>query len=152
MITFAHVAQFLQDVTPEQIGRCRAVFTLKHKGFYLVESESEKGKEYRVAHKKGVGLTCTCKSGEHNFVNVKHPSGVCKHIRWAVACRLEEKQALAELEKAQKRDALLKAAGVSYSDVDDATLARIAYRNRYTPKSAKKVPGLYSRPFSIFKR
>lgn len=148
MITFKHVAQFLQDVIPEQIVRCRAVFTLKRKGFYLVESENKDGFFYRVAYKKGVGLTCTCESGKHDFANVKHPSGVCKHVRWAVACRLEEKKALAELEK---REALLKATGVSYASVDDATLARIAYRNKFTPKKAKTVPGLYSRPFSILK-
>jgi hypothetical protein len=76
---------FPYRVTREQLDRCQRFFDEQAgRAFYLVESESQPDTEYRVEWRDG--WTCECKSGAINFANVKHPSGVCKHVRWS-ACR-----------------------------------------------------------------
>jgi len=100
LITISHVSAHLVDVTPEQIGRCYAVVGPDGKKFYQVEnSQGEfdaEGQliEYKVTYSKELGFQCTCKSGQYGFANVKHPSGVCWHVRASVAAAIEEKQAL----------------------------------------------------------
>ena len=76
---------FPYRVTPEQLNACSRILDQQTGTvFYLVQSESDLRNEYRVEWRDG--WTCTCKSGQAKFANVKHPSGVCKHVRWA-ACR-----------------------------------------------------------------
>jgi hypothetical protein len=105
--TFERIAQHVTDVTSERIGRCHKVFE-GSKHFYKVENErgdvdpaSGEVIEYTVKCTAEHGFTCTCKSGENGFSNVRHPSGVCKHVRWSVACELEERAALAEIQGEQ---------------------------------------------------
>jgi hypothetical protein len=109
LIDFNHVASHLEDVTPEQIGRCHKVIGPDNHAFYQVENESgdldEHGAiiEYTVRYTLERGFSCTCKSGQEGFSNVRHWSGVCKHVRWSVKCELELRGALAEL--AEQTDA-----------------------------------------------
>ena len=102
IITTAKVSANISDVTPEQIGRCRK-FIASTGNYYLVENEHDERDqageiiEYKVTYDKEHGFTCSCKSGANGFANVKHASGVCKHVRWSVAAAMEERAALAEL-------------------------------------------------------
>jgi len=124
LITFSHVAKYVFDVTDEQIGKCHAAFEGSQR-FYMVESEQDSLIEYKVTYSRQFGFRCTCKSGECGFANVRHISGVCKHVRWSVACTLEVSAALAEME----RDALYERLHIGYASVDTATLRRVALRN-----------------------
>ncbi len=98
-------ATMIEQVTSEQIGRCYKVIGSDGKAFYQVENEQGKRDasgamvEYTVKafFKNGKWyFTCTCPSGKNGFSNVKHPSGVCKHVRWSLAAAAEEKAALEE--------------------------------------------------------
>jgi hypothetical protein len=98
-----YVKTHLDEISAQEIGRCRKVFD-KDGSFYLVENEAgecdEHGIiEYPVRYSKEHGFTCGCKSGLHGFSNVKHPSGVCKHVRWSIACSIEEAEALAAIQR-----------------------------------------------------
>ena|SRR5436305_3654427 len=114
VITPAHVKQHIADVTPEQIGKCFPVIGPDNKRFYMVENESgawHDGEfiEYKVTYSPQRGFGCTCSSGKKGFCNVRHKSGVCKHVRWALAASIEEREyraALAakeEIEEEQRR-------------------------------------------------
>lgn len=98
-ITPEHVEKNLGNVTPEEIGRCHLIIASDGTRFHLVQSERDlfdsngKRVEYKVSYDGERGFECTCPSGQHAFWNIKHPSMVCKHVRWAVACELEEKAA-----------------------------------------------------------
>jgi hypothetical protein len=96
MVTFDQVKSNLQDVTPEQTGRCAKVWDFQtSEDFYLVESETDPTVEYEVRYSVGHGFTCTCAAGQVGFSKITvHPSGVCKHVRWAVTAWLEEEAAL----------------------------------------------------------
>jgi hypothetical protein len=109
-VTTQKVAANLGTITPEQIGKCTKDFdALTGLNFYRVENErgdrdaSGKVVEYMVWYDKK-GFHCQCPSGKRGFANVTHPSGVCKHCRWAVAASIEERIALAEM---AARDSLL---------------------------------------------
>lgn len=96
---------FPYRVTPEQLNACSRILD-EQTGtvFYLVQSESDPTTEYRVEWRDG--WTCTCKSGQTNFANVKHPSGVCKHVRWSMCAEIEyraELRAQAEAEARQQQ-------------------------------------------------
>lgn len=99
--TINRVKQFIHEVTNEQIGICAKYFDSKGVAFYTVQSESDRIDEdgrivaYKVTYDAKYGFRCTCPSGVHGFSNVKHPSGVCKHVRFSVACAQEEKRAMA---------------------------------------------------------
>lgn len=110
MVTLERIKCNIQDVTSEQIGRCHKVWDHQtHEDFYLVENESgdfnEDGEliEYKVQYTSQYGFTCTCKAGQVGFSRItSHPSGVCKHVRWSVACWLEEEVAMQELNEREK--------------------------------------------------
>jgi hypothetical protein len=111
--TFEKVSQHISDVTAEQIGKCTKIWDFQtSQEIYLVENEAEDfdndGQviEYPVRYSEAHGYTCGCPSGKYGFANVKHPSGVCKHIRWVVACILEEQTALTELSRTVHAQAL----------------------------------------------
>jgi hypothetical protein len=109
LITFSHIAANLVDVTPEQVGKCYAVVGPDGKKFYQVESsgtfdEHNKLIEYKVTYSKEYGFRCTCPSGRYGFWNVTHDSGVCWHVRAAVAAAIEEKQALRGLIVVQEEE------------------------------------------------
>jgi len=146
-ITFEHIASHLEGITSTHIGMVHAVF-VGSKKIYKVQSSIDTTKEYTVYRSKSRGYQCNCPSGTHGWWNVTHPSGVCWHVRAAVACALEERKALAEQEQL---NTLKQAAGVSYTDVDCATLKRIAERNK------KQTPVVTVAPtrqagFSLLKR
>jgi hypothetical protein len=96
------VRQYISDVTNEQIGLCAKYFDASGKSFYQVTSESDQFDEngdiaaYKVTYDEN-GFHCTCPSGQRAFSNVKHPSGVCKHVRFAMACEQEVRRAMAGL-------------------------------------------------------
>ena len=98
-------ATMIETVTAEQIGKCYKVIGSDGKAFYQVENEQGKRDasramiEYTVKaiFKNGRWyFTCTCPSGKNGFSNIKHASGVCKHVRWSLAAAAEEKAALEE--------------------------------------------------------
>jgi len=99
MATIEQITANISDVTSEQIGRCSKVIDLAtSEDFYLVENESgecdEHGTiEYAVRYDLTQSMTCTCKSGQAGFCNVRHASGVCKHVRWALAAWKQEQEA-----------------------------------------------------------
>lgn len=99
MTTLTTIKQHINDVTPEQIGRCYKVFGPDNKAFYQVESENDSTVEYKVTFTKQYGFQCTCPAGQEGFAHCKH--GFCKHIKWAVACAQEERAALAQLATAK---------------------------------------------------
>jgi hypothetical protein len=103
LVTRKQVESNLGQVSASQIGRCTKVYDFQLRAnIYMVLSERDDLTEYRVTYDKQHGcFCCTCPSGENGFYNVKHPSGVCKHVRWAVACAQEEKAALAALSAKQ---------------------------------------------------
>jgi hypothetical protein len=103
LVTRKQVESNLGQVTSEQIGRCTKVYDFQLKAnIYMVLSESDDLTEYRVTYNKNHHcFCCTCPSGENGFSNVKHPSGVCKHVRWSCAAAAEERAALAETCKKQ---------------------------------------------------
>jgi len=102
--TYERIAANISDVTSNEINKCSKVWDCKAgEDFFQVENESgecdEHGTiEYTVRFDLLQGFTCTCKSGQHGFSNVRHASGVCKHVRWSVAAYTEELRA----EKAAK--------------------------------------------------
>jgi hypothetical protein len=152
-ITFEHIARHLNDVTPEMIGKVHAIF-VGSKKIYKVQSSIDTTKEYTVYRSKSRGYQCSCPSGQHGWWNVQHPSGVCWHVRAAVACRLEEKQALTE--QASVPAPVVKVEYVT--NVDAETLARIARRDaerkERKEKPARKVAYCQTRPagFSLLKQ
>ncbi len=102
--TLSYVTRNIADITAEQIGKCHRVYDCQSgRWFYQVENSrdltDEQGDliEYEVRrdiiHDQ---YTCTCPSGQNGFANVTHPSGVCQHVRWAIAAAIEESVALAE--------------------------------------------------------
>lgn len=113
IVTTSHVKQHLGTIAPEMIGHCFKCTDLSTgENFYKVESEEVKfdgeGQrvEYTVRYQRGKGFTCTCPAGKEGFRFVKHPSKVCKHVRWSVAAAMEEKQAMAQLALASAQQAL----------------------------------------------
>lgn len=111
-----YVKAHLDEISAQEIGRCTKVYDFQLKqNVYLVQNSKgdtdEQGNiiEYTVRYSKEYGFQCTCPSGETGFSNVKHPSGVCKHCRWSIACAIEEATALAEIQRKveeERREAL----------------------------------------------
>lgn len=105
MVTLERIKSNIADVTSEQIGKCHKIVDCQTmEDFYLVENEAgefnEDGEliEYKVQYSSNHGFTCTCKAGLVGFSKITaHPSGVCKHVRWSVACWLEEEAAMQEI-------------------------------------------------------
>jgi hypothetical protein len=133
--------------------------------FYLVESEHDSLVEYKVTYSETFGFQCTCPSGLHGFWNVRHPSGVCKHVRWAVAASEEYKGFIKAEAEAQARIAQQSVpaptpqmARVGYTNVDEVTLARVlrrdAERKAQPKKPSRKVAYCQTRPqgFSLLKK
>jgi hypothetical protein len=92
MVTLDQIKSNIDDVTSEQINRCHKVIDMQTgEDFYQVESESDDLVEYEVRYSEAHGFTCTCAAGKVGFSRItRHPSGCCKHCRWAVACWLED--------------------------------------------------------------
>lgn len=165
----------ITGVTEEQIDRCHRILDLNNNSlpFYLVESESDFTKEYKVEAILKDGhyyITCTCPAGLRGFTNCK--AGYCKHVKWCVAASEDfkklikaeaEAQARIDAEKlkasATAREILCKELNVSYAsaNVDNETLARMARRDaerKAQPKKpARKVAYCQTRPvgFSLLK-
>jgi hypothetical protein len=161
IITAAKVKQHISDVTSEQIGKCHKAFA-DGIAFYMVESESgdfdQDGElvEYKVTYSKQHGFSCTCPSGKHGFANVKHASGVCKHCRWAVACAIEEKKAMAELaaESAQQAIKEVEAVVEGKLFIGNREATSEEYARVMTAKPAPVYKGKSSynpKPFSILR-
>lgn len=94
------VKAFVGEVTGEQIGACTKIYDYQLRAnVYMVQSESDPDREYRVTWDKECGYRCTCPSGQIAFTNVSHPSGVCKHVRWSVACAREEAAAMTDMDQ-----------------------------------------------------
>lgn len=99
-----YVKAHLDEISAQEIGRCHKVFGPQD-SFYLVENEAgevdEYGDliEYPVTYSKEHGFMCGCRSGRFGFANVKHPSGVCKHVRWSIAASIEEAEASAVIQR-----------------------------------------------------
>jgi len=113
IVTTATVKQHLGTVTPEQLGHCfKCTDLATNENYYMVESEEVKFNddgsrvEYPVRYSSKFGFTCGCPSGKSGFRFVKHPSKVCKHVRWSVACAMEEKQAMAAKALASAQQAI----------------------------------------------
>jgi hypothetical protein len=95
----ATVQAHLDDVTPEQIARCRKFVDETFQRCYFVRSQRFDEVEYQVTWSPRFGFQCKCDSGKRGFANVKHPSGVCWHVRASVAAAREEREAQAEIEQ-----------------------------------------------------
>jgi hypothetical protein len=174
IITLATVAAHISDITEEQIATATRIIDMETMHpYYLVQSSQDDLVEYRVDYSETRGFSCTCPSGLYGFWNVRHPSGVCRHCRIAVAASEDFKELLKAEAEAQARiaqqtvkapvtarQALCNAVGVSYasSNVDDETLARIARRDAERKardkKPSRKVAYCQTRPagFSLLKK
>jgi hypothetical protein len=106
--TLAYVESHLEDISAQDIGRCSRVIGPDEKSFYLVLSRTDDFTEHKVTYDKEHGFRCTCPSGEHGFANVKHPSGVCHHVRSAIAVSIEERTALAAMTERRNEGARLR--------------------------------------------
>ncbi len=104
MVTLEQIKSNLQDVTSEQTSKCQKVIDFQtNEDFYLIESESDPTVEYKVQYSTDHGFTCNCKAGEVGFSRItRHPSGVCKHVRWAVTAWLEDEALEQELAEANE--------------------------------------------------
>lgn len=163
LITLATVAAHISDITEEQIATATRIIDMETMHpFYLVQSSQDDLVEYKVTYSEKFGFACTCPSGLHGFWNVKHPSGVCRHCRIAVAASEEYKdfikaEAEAEARIAQQAAPTTLRARVGYTNVDDETLARIfrrdAERKARDKKPSRKVAYCQTRPagFSLLK-
>lgn len=105
MVTFEQVKSNIGDVTATQTSRCQKVINFQTgEDFYQVDSETDPTVVYEVRYGTDHGFTCNCKAGQVGFSKItRHPSGVCKHVRWAVAAWLEDEameQAYQEAEEA----------------------------------------------------
>lgn len=105
MVTLDQIKNNLQDVLPEHTARCERIWDFQTgEDFYLVESESDPTVEYKVQYSTDHGFLCNCEAGKWGFARVtRHPSGVCKHVRWSVKSWLDEvalEQALQEAQEA----------------------------------------------------
>lgn len=144
----------LNTVTSEQIGRCHLVISQTGEKFYQVESESDSQVEYTVRYSKEFGFTCTCKSGQEAFVHCK--LGVCKHVVWALAAKAEERQALAEMEKAElarkasEEHVLVINGEVQPKEVVDALFNRKGPREA-TKREIEMCDKMSNRPFRLMK-
>lgn len=103
MVTLQQIKDNLQDVTPEQINKCQKVIDLQtNKDFYMVES-SDGTEDYKVRYDPEKGFSCTCAAGQAGFSKItRHPSGVCKHVRWAFATWLEDEAMEQAYQEAQE--------------------------------------------------
>lgn len=175
LITLATVAAHIADITEEQIATATRIIDMETMHpYYLVQSSQDDLVEYKVTYSETFGFACTCPSGLHGFWNVKHPSGVCRHCRIAVAASEDFKQLIKAEAAAQARiaaeqvrrnveqsarDILCKELGVSYAsaNVDNETLARMARRDAErkarNKKPSRKVAYCQTRPvgFSLLK-
>src|SRR5690242_18212984 len=105
-VTTISPVTFPWRVLREQLDRCHRFFDEEvGRAFYMVESESEPDVEHRVEWLDG--WTCTCKSGQIQFRNVQHPSGVCKHVRWAACREIEYRYELRVRQEAEARQQAL---------------------------------------------
>jgi len=109
MVTLEQIKSNLEDVTSEQIGKAHKIIAFNSgEDFYLIENSKgdtdDNGDviEYKAQYSHEHGFTCTCKSGQTGFSNVRHSSGVCWHLRAAVACFLEEEAAMQEMIEAEQ--------------------------------------------------
>lgn len=148
----------ISTVTADQIAKCSRFVDLNtHTPYYLVQSEADDLKEYKVAciRKQGRWVyTCTCQAGLHGFTNCK--DGYCKHVRWSQAAAEEYKELIKAAAEAQARiDAqriaramLLKQLNVSSAseNVSNEDLANMIDRNK-KPKAMGAT--IQARPFSI---
>lgn len=130
------------SVTPEQIGKCHKVFS-GSTAFYMVESASDPDREYKVSWTRERGFQCQCKAAEYGII--------CWHIRASIAAAREEREAVAELNRAIAEQAA-KPVEKIVTNLDAATLARIAAadeRAKGKPLSRAKAP--VSKPFSLLR-
>lgn len=103
MVTFDRIKSNLGDITREQINKCQKVWDFQtNEDFYMVDS-TDGTEVHEVRYSTDHGFTCNCKAGQVGFSKVtRHPSGVCCHVRWAVACWLEDEAMEQEYQEAQE--------------------------------------------------
>jgi hypothetical protein len=141
------------EVTGEQIGKCRKWTDNSRTSFYLVENsrgdldpETFEVIEYKVTHDEK-GFHCTCKAGQMGFAHCK--LGVCAHVVWSVACEKELREAMKLIEAeiaAEKAIAL--AAQQEKEEEERKALAAKELAAKY-PRAAKG--DLQSKPFSLMR-
>ena len=130
----------IAGVTAEQIGKASKVFGPDNKPFYQVENS--KGDvdadgyliQYKVTYSRSKGFQCTCKAGQYGF---SHCKSYCWHVKAAVACAREAHEAIAEQIRYQEqatRQQLYTTLGIASTDVDTATLKRLAQREQQYAK------------------
>lgn len=102
MVTFSQVKDNL-DVTSAQICKAQKVIDFQTgEDFYQVES-STGDCDYDVRYDGEKGFSCNCAAGSAGFSRItRHPSGVCWHVRAAVACWLEDEAMEQALEEANE--------------------------------------------------
>jgi hypothetical protein len=102
----ARVKNNLGTITPKQADRCYRVHN-EQTGCdqWQVQSESDESLDYTVSWDKKFGYRCTCRSGQKGFANVKHASGVCKHVRWSIKAAQAERDLQVQDEKADAEKA-----------------------------------------------
>lgn len=139
-------------VTAEQIARCHRVIDLNNNlPFYMVESESGNGQEYKFSTIRKNGqwhIVCTCPAGLKGIP--------CKHRKWAKAAAEEFKAELAEQARNDaykiERERLYKELNTGYASpsVTNEDLARIIERNKKPARIVER-KGYEARPFSLLK-
>lgn len=144
----------ITEVTSEQIDRChRIIDEQTMEVFYLVQSESDDLVEYKVQYQTlpTKHYTCTCPAGLAGFAHVRHASGVCKHVRWALAAAQEYK---AELRARAQRDAARAAVAPEHVLIINGKPATAEELDRVMnakPTPVKSARAIQSKPFSLLR-
>jgi hypothetical protein len=136
----------LSGVTDEQKG-CAYKTYVGSVPFWKVASASDPFKQHTVTWTKEFGFNCTCPAGMEGF---RHCKDTCWHVRAALACEAEMREAVAELEAMieTERRAVTSPAPI----VDAQTRARIAAANeRAARQPASKAQGYQPKPFSLLR-
>jgi hypothetical protein len=137
--TASHIST--SSVTDAQIGACHKVFS-GATAFYMVESASDPDREYKVSWTREHGFQCQCKAAEYG--------NLCWHIRASIAAAREEREAVAELNRAIAEQAAKPVASTA-PELDTATRARIEAANERQAGKVSRAKARDSKPFSLLR-
>jgi hypothetical protein len=148
----ATVQAHLDDVTAEQIARCRKFVDETFRRCYFVRSQRNNEVEYQVTWSPRFGFQCKCESGQRGFSNVHHPSGVCWHVRASCAAARQEREAEARMlaqEPPIEQDTLQSYVAKLETKLDDACnfiqqqALRLALLEQQVSKASGHIDDLY---------
>ena len=110
-------------ISQEQFDKATYCIT-NGQGYYVVESQSEAGKEYQVRYNRQYNaLSCTCKAGEHGTPCWHKRAALAnqEHYKATQAARRQSEQAEVESTQAYQFEQAIHDFEVAMSDFDQYT-------------------------------